>query len=558
MKILQKFARQVAAIDESLLNECPQADKNWANHIGYALMLTFIVVFGLVFYSLLTIDGAKIIYDVQTNAVKMETNSHEVWSYVSFGVVAVVIALILFLFDRAFYQSDWFSHSPYGQEMSLWKKLKTVVSKIARMSVRIGISLILAYALSTFAELKFYESELLTTMQKEHLKENEVIYTNLKTTIQNLDDEVPFLRKKETQLLKKLQNIENGVVSMDDEPAIKSLLSQADKLYTIYKNKLNDLKGNYAQENKRLIEEQKHLEGTLSHLTQEHNNAENYYLAEVNGIKEIVIDGKVIKASGKPTEGKRAKMHKAHGEQISKKMKQVEKKLVPIKSKIKDLEMEYKQSKKELELSYAKEVDKIEQEKKEYHNQMLKNLQVNAKEVKKQYALQLQRVQNRLEDLTQHKDEIIEKEYQKMMQSPEYIPFRDGPMSRVMALKKLENDPQYGEDVSLVSWIVRGFIIFLEAIPIFSKMWFGPQTLYATLLQMRLKRMTQEAIDNKGMTLGDIERAIKLEKKKQELHDIRMQTWVSDVFEEDIIKDGKKQMYKAMHEFEMNTNGKTV
>ena len=104
MKIVQKFARQVAAIDESLLSECPQADKTWANHIGYALILTFVVVFGLVFYSLMTIDGAKVIFDMQTNAVKMESNSHNLWSYIRFGAVATVIALVIFLFDRTFYQ----------------------------------------------------------------------------------------------------------------------------------------------------------------------------------------------------------------------------------------------------------------------------------------------------------------------------------------------------------------------------------------------------------------------------------------------------------------------
>jgi len=552
MNIVQKWARQVAAIDESVLTECPEADRNWANHIGYALMLTFVVVFGLVFYSLLTIDGVKVVYDVQTNAVKMDSNSHELWSYVGFGVVATVVALVIFFFDRAFYQSDWFAHAPYAQEMSLWQKVKTLFSKVSRMSVRIGISLILAFALSTFAELKFYESELLTTMQKQYLQENKAQYAKLKQTLQKLDDEVPTLRQEEATLLKKLQNLENGIVSMDDEPAIQKLDVKYKALEQAHEAKLQALKQTYLQEIARLTEEKKPLESKLESLTQAYNSEENLYHAEVNGIKEIEVGGTLIKASGIPSEGRRAKMHKARMGQIAREMHQIQSKLAPIEADVKQREREYSHAKAEAESALHEEKKQIEKQKKRYFTQLQHNLQANAVQMKSQYATQLKRVQARLEKLTLHKEELVENEHKKMMQSPEYIPFRDGPMSRVMALENLKDDEKHGDDIAIVSWIVRGFIIFLEAIPVFSKMWFGPQTLYATLLQVRLKRMTQEAIDNEGMTLGDIEKAIALEKKKQELQEVRLKTWHKEAFNEEYRQSVQQEMHKAMHDFDMN------
>jgi len=556
MNKIQKLARKIAAVDESLLENCPQADRNWANHIGYALALTFIVVFGLVFYSLLTIDGAKVVYDVQTNAIKMDSSSHEMWNYLVFAGVAGVIALIIFLFDRAFYQSDWFSHHPYGQKMSMWKKIKTFFSKISRMSVRIGISLILAYALSTFAELKFYESELLTSMQKQHLEENKDIYTRLKADIQSLEDEIPEKKQEEMKLLKKLQNIENGVVSIADEPVMQRLEASIAKIDVEQEKTLQRVSKEYHKDIDQIQEILNPLDVELKKLTEEYNEEETYYHAEVNGIKEITVAGKVIKASGRASEGKRAKMHKASMKQIQREIAKVESQRDLLLERMQKREKEYNQSKTKIEKRFKEKVAKLESQKRDYYKQMVQTLRSSANDMKIKYGMQLKRVQDRLNELMLHKDEMIQKMYQKMMQSPEFISFRDGPMSRIMALKRLENDPQYGEDVALVSWVVRGFIIFLEAIPILSKMWFGPQTLYATLLQMRLKRMTQEAIDNEGITFSDIEKSIEYEKKKQELHDAKLQTWHKEVFNEEYKQNINQEMHRAMQEFEMRTNKK--
>lgn len=313
--------------------------------------------------------------------------------------------------------------------------------------------------------------------------------------------------------------------------------------------KMYAIKNEYRKDMEQMQKTLNPLDEETKRLTSRYNEEETYYHAEVNGIKEMRVGGKVIKASGKPSEGKRAKMHKASMQQIQREINAIRAKKVPLLRRMQSRENEYRQAKANMEKQHQHKAEKLEVQKRLYHAQMQQSLRANADEMRTQYKAQLTRVQKRLKELTLHKEDMIQKMYQKMMQSPEYIPFRDGPMSRVMALKKLENDPQYGEDVALVSWIVRGFIIFLEAIPIFSKMWFGPQTLYATLLQMRLKRMTQEAIDSEGLTLEDLDNAIALEKKKKELQDMKMQTWVSEVFEEDITKNTRSEMHKPMQGF---------
>lgn len=223
---IDKVARRIAAIDENLLEECPQSDKIWVNHIGYALSLTFVVIFGIVFYSLTYLDGAQIVLDTQNNAVKFDTHPFSVIDYVKYALIAMVIALVVFLFDRAFYQSDWFVQTPYGVENTVWEKSINIISKFFRIAVRLTISVALAYALSIFLELKLYESELLDTMQKKHFNENKLHYESLKVYADRLNSEEIELKNEEERLLKQIQNISNGVISWSEDKVLNGMANE--------------------------------------------------------------------------------------------------------------------------------------------------------------------------------------------------------------------------------------------------------------------------------------------------------------------------------------------
>src|SRR5690242_18059412 len=84
--MLRRTLYHIAGVDQQTLATCPATDRIWAAHLGFSLCLSFIVVLGIAFHA----PGYII---------------PELW--VRF-LVSLVFALTVFMFARAFYQSDWF------------------------------------------------------------------------------------------------------------------------------------------------------------------------------------------------------------------------------------------------------------------------------------------------------------------------------------------------------------------------------------------------------------------------------------------------------------------
>src|SRR3954468_11831426 len=79
----------IAGIDYRTVSDCPRTDRLWAGHLGFSLALSFSVIFGITYYS----SGYVIANDMGRVAV------------------SAVVALTIFMFDRAFFQSDWFQET---------------------------------------------------------------------------------------------------------------------------------------------------------------------------------------------------------------------------------------------------------------------------------------------------------------------------------------------------------------------------------------------------------------------------------------------------------------
>jgi hypothetical protein len=82
----------IAGVDRETLLTCPMTDRLWVGHLGFSLFLSFAVVFAITFHA-----NGYVIADVWLRSI-----------------VALVVALTVFLFDRALYQSDWFSQGAFG------------------------------------------------------------------------------------------------------------------------------------------------------------------------------------------------------------------------------------------------------------------------------------------------------------------------------------------------------------------------------------------------------------------------------------------------------------
>src|SRR6266481_1605081 len=108
---IQRSLCYMAGIDRQILAGCPATDKLWATHLGFSLFLSFFVVLGISFHA----TG----YVIANVGMRL--------------LAATVVALTVFMFDRALYQSDWFfqgviRRSAYLPEIygrsGIWKFLR--------------------------------------------------------------------------------------------------------------------------------------------------------------------------------------------------------------------------------------------------------------------------------------------------------------------------------------------------------------------------------------------------------------------------------------------------
>src|SRR5678816_4893001 len=125
----------IAGVDRDTLKTCPATDKLWAAHLGFALVLSFLVVLGISFHA----TG----YMIADPRVR--------------GAVSLVIALTVFMFDRALYQSDWFYQG------FLWQSGPDGGAsggrsprRFLRIAIRLAMSFGLAWVIALFLELAIF------------------------------------------------------------------------------------------------------------------------------------------------------------------------------------------------------------------------------------------------------------------------------------------------------------------------------------------------------------------------------------------------------------------
>ena len=50
--VIQRALCAIAGVDRETLAVCPPTDKLWATHLGFSLILSFVVVFGISYHAL--------------------------------------------------------------------------------------------------------------------------------------------------------------------------------------------------------------------------------------------------------------------------------------------------------------------------------------------------------------------------------------------------------------------------------------------------------------------------------------------------------------------------
>jgi len=531
-----RWIRRVAAIDEGLMRDVPRYDRIWATHIGYMLLLTFVILFGIVYMSIGYFGASQIVFDASNNTLLLTSNSKSNADTIISIVIALVIASMIFMFDRAIYQSDWFAQAPYRIEMSKRERIGLFLGKLWRVAVRLAISLGLAFALSTFVELYIYESQLLDTMQKNHLQENKRIYDAIKQFSVDQKEEIEQTEKEIKELDETLQEYQNGRVPTQES---KESQEQQNQQIATLQSALNS---NQESINHTLQQALVPLEKQLQKLIDKRDREQAIYdkkeiemMGEDAGVANGKISGVTISGTGKIGCGKICKIHKKAMAQSKKKIALIQKDISIVQSDIFLLKSKYRTMLLDAEDSYKAQktqaVKSYQEDQALKRATELKNAQKNQEKIK----TKLDEQQAKLHNLQTNQKRLLSEYTQRVTSSPAFIRFRDGPVTRLLALDDLYADSTHGDKMFEFSIIIKIFLMFLEVVPVLVKVLFSPPSVYAVMLQQQADQGVKRAYDGDAETLEEIERQMELEERRRELYELRNKR----VFEESVSREYK-------------------
>ena len=151
----------IAGVDYRTISTCPDTDRLWATHLGLALLLSFLVVWGISFHATS--------YIIESVAIRC--------------IAALVIALTVLMFDRALFQADWFSQ-PLGSGA------RTNPARWLWITLRLGISFCLSFVLALFLELAIFSDTITERLQEEFRGANAALFQEMADYQTRLDQQI--------------------------------------------------------------------------------------------------------------------------------------------------------------------------------------------------------------------------------------------------------------------------------------------------------------------------------------------------------------------------------
>ena len=491
-----KFIYYVAGIDRQLMEKCPRTDRILAVQLGVSLLLTFSIVSGIMYFSLNYIDGNSISYDVDTKTFSLSENNFSGLKTTIFVVIALIVGAVVFLFDRILFMSDWFYHTPFGvPEKFGGPLLQNALAKLFRITVRLIISIAMAYALSTFLELKIFESKILEQMQTSHVENNQGYYDQLNEEVTAKKQELASARLRLSELNSALIALEAG--QQPDDISIPILSEYDAKIEQIRQSSLEEerlIRATFRNDVDPILEERARLSGVLGALQTDYSRAVGCARVEQTGSNPRNLTCDATNGAGR---GARFHEWEALGNELATRIASTEAELRNIEEQRVDAER-----RRDIELQTVRESAE-----KTIHSVEEQKALVSRRE-EASYQDRLARRKTDLETLpgriAEQKAFIseLEDDYAPSIErmkasifSPTsgFKPFRDGPLDRMVALATLRADPFYGNKVTEFSWWIKGFLIFLEVVPVLSKMFFSPPTGYSQLVQNKLRHHSTQA-----------------------------------------------------------------
>src|SRR5262245_25902604 len=237
--MMQRALWYIAGVDRKTLELCPTTDKLWAIQLGFSLLLSCIVVFGISFHA--------------TGYIFVS-----VWTRI---LVAALVALTLFMFDRALYQSDWFFQCAFQRSVRFSERPDpwSGPRRFLRIAVRLLISLGLAWVIAVFLELAIFSDTITEKIARDNTALNQPVYAKVQQYESQLAAEIADRRSNLVALeeLHRRELVPDRAIpaqSLDSEPRIQVLdreIKNGNEQEQILRNELRQVEeriANYAEE----------------------------------------------------------------------------------------------------------------------------------------------------------------------------------------------------------------------------------------------------------------------------------------------------------------------
>jgi hypothetical protein len=425
-----KILNFIAGIDDKIMNQSPGVDRLWATQLGISLIIAFCFVSSISYYSL----G----YFLHSEPAKI--------------TIAILIASVVSLFDRALFQSDWFYMGLVTQlrdrlqsEQSSADKLWIIGRQSLRIFFRLGISLLIAYTLSLFVETAVFGDAITEKIEAKFLLENAEYYKKLQEQSKSVDLKVIAAETRTNTINQQLNN---------REQRIQSVMNDDDR--RIYDGSWESIKAKQAQ-----------IESISARIAQNDQSIRTWnddIQAEINGVK-LKPEHTGLPSCGPMCLTKKGMVENAAKEKAALKHEQTnyEKEIQDLQNRTVAIAEKYERADKDFVEERKHERDALQQQ---------------------------------LEALRAGRTKQWDETERELKKSGIFHDRRDDPIIRVGYLKQLKKDPERGDVVSEISWMIKLFIMFLEIAPVVGKMFFAPPSAYAWKIQTEVGKQQLAVLSN--------------------------------------------------------------
>ena len=450
-----KIFRKIAGIDEKLLEELPYDDTVWMAQIGIVLLVSYMFVFSVIYFSL---D-----YIVQSGGFVGG------WMTV---FVSFLLTTLTVLMDRAFIMGDWYNGSLHYN----WKAgFASFIVRIVKLLPRLAISVFIAYTLGEALLLRFYDAKIKEEIGRYTYEQNIQYRKQFESYKQNYELNIHHMEQKVKQLLNDVTSQNMSIVAVADtkEHNLREQIGALQRDIQEINSDIDSLKKNQVLQEFYQIQ---HDIGCLDAFISYEKNATR--------AEKITICGETYLSSGIKGVGKRVHQLQVKRDALKSNLISLENRALEIEKKLKNLTQVRTQKQKQLKVIRNKLNNYIDNRQVQYEKMNQTRKEVLHKELDETMAV--------LKKLKKNKEHDYDVFKHKLEKQGLYHQQSDGPMVRYAALQRLYADKEYGKERKHFSMMLKIVLVLFEIMPLLMKVIFAKRTPYGDALRLRQEETLQK------------------------------------------------------------------